>query len=60
MAIYNDTFTATASFILPPTLLEWSAQSIKVRLWKSLFANYTGKHFHFFDENGTFRKAVAL
>lgn len=52
--------TATASFILPPVIAEWTSQSIKVLLWKSLHSSYVGKYIHFFDSNGVFRKAVAL
>ena len=52
--------TATASFILPPSIADWTASSIKVLLWKSLFSNYTGKYLHFFDSDGIFRKAVTL
>ena len=52
--------TATSSFLLPPVIADWSATSITVLLWKSLFTNYEGKFIHFFDADGTFRKAVAL
>lgn len=52
--------TATSSFILPPSVADWSSRSIKVLLWKSLFTDYSGKYLHFFDSEGLFRKAVAL
>lgn len=60
LANSDDPSTTTESYILPPILAEWTAGAVKVRLWKSLFANYTGKYVQFFDASGVFRGAVAL
>jgi len=56
----EDPADVTEAYILPPVLADWYSQTMKVLLWKSLFANYTGKFIHFYDNSGIFRKAAAL
>jgi hypothetical protein len=49
---------ALASYVLPP--ISYGANQVAVHLWKSMFASYSGKYIHFYDDAGVFRKAVAL